>query len=341
MRKLHSCHLIVQQSATSLHARNLCVVLVQTAKGLKSGGLVGSEVAAMMIMAVLPDINQHYLSKGDLEYTRLCRYYEMRHDLPAGSVQYPFPIFFDNARIHAHARLCMAQLWQYTPLGLGKQRSVQDAASAAFYMQKQLKDRLRQNKVNCLAKPLSEEQRNDKRYTNSLAMALLQTTPQFSHPSIQALYAATRQQRSLVESDARCAGFPPHMCGPLVDKTPDINAPAENCVGFLKRAVTDRVKQLMWQSQNEPLLDCALTYEMALREKVQQLNSPDGLLTCKASVLKAPARVKLLAAKEGEIVVVQQVHIRKGKDGEREIVTYHRKELGRNGRWMAKGVFKG
>lgn len=292
-----------------------------------------------MIMAILPDINQHYLSKGDLEFTRLCRYYEMRHRLPAGSVQYPFPIFFDNARIHAHARLCMAQLWQYTPLGLGKQRSVQDAAEDVLHLHKQLVAQLRQNRVKWLQ--LSEEQRNDERYVRSLAAAVLQTNTHLSHPKARALQAAGREQRRLVESDARCAGFPPHMCGPLVDKTPDINAPAENCVGFLKRAVTERVKQLMWQSQNEPLLDCALTYEMALREKVQQLNTPDGLLTCKASVLKAPARVKLLAAKAGELVLVQLVHIRKGNDGKREICTYQRKELGRNGRWMAKGVFKG
>lgn len=291
----------------------------------------------MMIMAVLPDINQHYLAQGDFEFMRLCRYYELRNKLPLGSVQYPFPIFFDNARIHAHARLSMASVWQYTPCGLPRQRSVQAKLAAQSGTAAQLAAAMQQRERDALP----ELQRSSEHHLRAKAYATLQSQPQHQKLALRELAVASREQRQLSADDARCAGFPPQMCGPLVDKTPDINAPAENCVGFLKAAVTKRVRNLMWNEQYAPQLDWARTYEMALREEVQKLNTPDGLLTCKGSVLKSPARVKLLAAEEKQLVLVQQVSLRKGKEGQRELVTYERYELGRNGRWMARGVFKG
>ena len=313
---------------------------VQTADGAPAQGLVGSEIAAMMIMAVLPDMKQHYVAQGEQQYAKLCRYYELRHGLPLGSIAYPFPIFMDNDRRHAHARITMSMWWHTRhPRGLALQL---DAAAALEKRERQVQTlmelvRTRSPTVNGRNKTDIE--------IRAEVYAIMQTTPD-PDPERQDAVKAYLAQRTSQLTEPDSAGFAPPMFGPLVDKTPDINSPAENCVGWLKGHLQDKVREWMVQRRMQAALDQAKTYVSALVEKVDMLNTEDGLLTCKASVLKAVARVRLLAARADEWLLVNQIQIRKerarnGKPGKRYIYVSTRMEKGRDGRWMAKGVFKG
>lgn len=308
---------------------------VQTAQGCLSQAVVGSEIAAMMIMAVLPDMQKHYLAEGAFKFAMRCRHYELRHRLPLGSVQYPFPLFFDNDRRHAHARVSMAMWWQRHEQALPLQRCTAQSLHAldAQYVEP-LVAQLRTREA---ALPVTTRKSDNE--LKAVAYATLQTSG-LQGPGQRAAELHSLQ-RALNEQLAHSVGFPPQLCGPLVDKTPDINSPAENCVGFFKTHVNNKVREWMTQWHMQDALDWGKTYASALWEKLKQLNTADGRLTCHASVLKAVARVRLLAAKEDQVVLVQQVNIRKAPDGKRYISSFTRMELGRNGRWMAKGVFKG
>lgn len=314
---------------------SLCV---QTADGRLSQAVCGSELAAMMIMAVLPDMQQHYLAKGKYDFAMRCRYYELRQGLPLGSVQYPFPIFFDNAPVHAHPRISMAMWWQRNRYALPLQRKIAESLQGLdANVVQPLVDHMRKHDP-----PVRGSRKSDNEL-RAAAYATLQTTYAAADSSPYQLHELQRQLNAVAPASA---GYPPQMWGPLVDKTPDINSPAENCVCFFKTDLQSKVREFMTQVHMQDAFDWARTYVDVLLAKLAALNTADGLITCRASVLKATARVRLLACDADKCVLVSVVDIRTerakhGQPAKRYIVTKTCMERGRAGKWAAKGVFKG
>jgi hypothetical protein len=132
----------------------------------------------------------------------------------------------------------------------------------------------------------------------------------------------------------------------LADKTPDINSAAENDVQFHKQYVRAAIHDWMFDPDMDDALELGATYWNKCREKTAWLNSSDGLVTCRATVINALMRAKKLATPVGQSVSVEKATVIKPKDAEGKPLPYvlklsqHDTE-GSGGRWIAEGVFSG
>ena len=104
-------------------------------------------------------------------------------------------------------------------------------------------------------------------------------------PELQSFRKGHQEWQAACDKDPTACGFPPQLTAPLSDKTPDINSPAENNVCCDKGHVERKVKEWVLDPSKDEALEKALTYWNLVNEKVKQMNTPDGLLTCYAAVM--------------------------------------------------------
>lgn len=376
---------------------------MQKADGSKADALVASEVAALLIMAMLPYFRRCYKeSLTKQQFALRCRYLESCLGLPLFSVQNPFTISMDNANTHPQSRKMASYMWQehldaraawdavreqlFTKISTtwndamarvraaaaaqlnqqsdqqqsGQQANVQRAANSVQPGAQQagvpVHDRIQ------LHLPAVAPLQGDTDYHRTLAEILVALShapvageetklTQWARAHVEAvpggkqelaeLAARAQAYDDICDSDPTACGYASQQFLSLEDKTPDINSGAENCVFFHKQHVHQAVLDWMFDPDMDDDLELAATYWDKCKERTAWLNSPNGLVTCEATVINALARVKLIAAPKNEQIKVIKATVQKPENGPYSIVLREAEVTGSGGGWIAQGVYSG
>lgn len=374
---------------------------MQTAEGTTADALVASEVAALLIMAMLPYFRRCYKeSLTEQEFALRCRYLESCFGLPFFSVQNPFTISMDNANTHPQSRKMASYMWQehldaraawdavceqFTKVdtlwcdamtqmraaaaaqqsqqsGQQQQQSGQQASAAASSAQRdaqqadvpdraqlhlpavappQWNTEYHRAKAEVLTAVSRAPVAGEETKVTQWARERLDEVPQ-GKEALAALAARVQAYDDICDSDPTACGFSSQQFLSLEDKTPDLNSGAENCVFFHKNHVQQAVLDWMFDPDMDDRLELAATYWDKCKERTAWLNSPNGLVTCEATVINALARAKLLATPKNEQVKVIKATVHKPpKNGPYSIVLREAEVTGSGGAWIAQGVYSG
>ena len=311
---------------------------MQKADGEATTAICASESAALLIMGMLPYMRNCYKDADDADGSRFaerCRLLELRHGLPLHSVQTPAYMAIDNARTHPQGRKMCSMMWQQHFEAAEKYRECEQWVGPVGMQ---------------LREALAQRAHPDWDALNALSTEWTKLTHKSTDDAtteVKALAKSVKELNALCDKDPTACGHPPQLVAPLSDKTPDINSPAENDVCCLKGHVERTVSEWVLTPEKDEALEKALTYWQLVLEKVEWMNTEDGMLTCLCCVKNGLVRVQLLAADAGEPVAVQKYDILKKVD--HSAPNGQRRELrvtdgvgdGRAGRWVAQGVYKG
>lgn len=374
---------------------------MQKADGSEARALVASEIAALLIMAMLPYFRKCYKdSLTEQEFALRCRYIERFLGLPPFSVQNPFTISFDNATTHPESRKMASCMWQEHLDARGAWDAVSTQYKAVFeayskalegeaaaeraaterqpaqqsdeqaavqHAQASLQPGAQQARVPVLARsqlqlPAVAPLRGDSdtfRETAEVQTSLSHAPPAGKETEVsirtrarvlsqtngdkllEELKERVQAYDDICDADPTACGFASQQFLSLVDKTPDINSGAENNVYFHKNPVTKAVREWMFDPAMQDDLELAATYWNKCKEQTARLNTPNGLVTCRATVINALARVKVLAAPKGAQIKVIKAKVLKPKDGPYSLVEREHEATGSGGGWIAEGVFSG
>ena len=312
---------------------------MQAMRSLESAqAFCASEMTSLMIVEALPSFNKHYEAGGPDAHALLCRQMEARLNLGLFTVTYPFPVFLDNARNQVQLRTALNTNWQCHPARQRLQEQLQQAMDAA----RTVADAAYALKVQ--ARPDLDADPKGRKFLIAMAWEAV-SRPSLADDSTQPeqvrnVARLMCELRALCKRDPTAAGFAAAQWGALADKTPDINSPAENDVNWYKGYTYAEVMGMVFDAEQQEQLEHASTYINALLTKTEKLNTPEGLLQCKAAVDKAWARVQLLAADATQDVEVELVSLRRPKGKDPVIVREKVTEKGLAGRWSAQHVFK-
>lgn len=251
----------------------LCLCFVQNWQGGAAGGLVGSELAAMMDHAVLPEILGIYIANGTFESER--RDVAARMGMPVHQVDFCFFVAVDNDKRHAHFRRVLL---------------------APRYTQVQCQRKLARQRDLILQEEWA-------RGSHSVSAQVMWQRLQ----ERCAVYGATLHEyvrMKWAEADPQARTLHPEQYQPLPPQTPELNMPIEHCVHTFKGGIADKLHQPGVVDSKE-LRNAKAYHEIA--DSVGQERFGKGIrqhdVDC--SVRKMLCTAKILAAAKGEWVKVR------------------------------------
>lgn len=342
------------------------ITRMQTLYGNKARALVGSEIAAVAVMAILPHYRAACVDRRGLYNTELeCRRAERRYGVDDFTVHYPQPDAFDHAPAHAWMVQWLCTGWQAhkvaqslraTLRGVLQLRACQTAWNLVINLARLQDSRLMGDELQ--AQSLTFLLLHDRVHTRTLpqlwqvVLSQLQDDSAFGvWPSDVVVLAgnAAAELRDLCEWDPTAAGQPPHRHLPLEKKTPDFNIPAEGNVGGFKRKGDARTAEATLHGNDDTALDLAMTTAEALLKHEEHENSAAARPSREAAVLKGLVHCDLVGAQETELVAVELPcvkHSAKFADGKWHACDPHvlvttKELLGTGGGWVPHSVAKG
>lgn len=294
-------------------------------EGKEAGNVVASELAAMFDLSVLPTLRAHYIDPADPQaYEDKCKAFAAQIGLPAHEwprITLPAFLSMDWDTRHSYVRTLMSAP-RMQPQEL--QRRQRHAYEDAFGISTPHKVQTVGAAVDlreALGVGLDEEQMLERERRNALQVALSSYQAQHGVD----LWLLTQWRDSIMLPELCC--LLPQQFMPLSKVSPDMHCVVEHMVGTVKACVR---QQLLDRDLNDRELWKGRAYQaMLLKAVLERGNGPRGLHHVRRSVEKWPCTCAILAADEGEDVVLHYTFGKSGPNKQSEHVV-----KGTAGQWI-------
>lgn len=305
------------------------MIAVQTKDGFEPGNVVGSELAAMFSLQVLPTLKQHYVDPDDPSvFEQHCKDFAATIGLPKHRwpmVTFPSFISIDNDPRHGRVR-------QLLSVPRVEEREVARFRRHAYEEIVQVGTDIPDKLVSAYAwlSPTPQAGATDLRkasgrlagYDELVERASGRRPDNTFRDSLKDYIDKTGYDpadrrlwdRARIMNEYVCVF--PWQYMPLTKIAPDIHQPPEHMVGKVKRFVTPRIQQM---DMNDPAMWKGKTFQALLTEAVAEVgNGEGGLHHIQGSVRKQPHCCKILAADKDVDVIIH--HKFAGREEEHHVI---------------------